>query len=475
MKKSEANSLKVGLIMASFMLAAFIGTFNETALNVALSTLMQEFSVSESTIQWLTTGYLLTQGVLVPLSGLLIKWFPTRKLFLTSVSFSIIGAFIGAMSGTFEVLMVARLFQAIGTALLLPLMFNTVLIIFPAEKRGSAMGLATLVFTAAPAVGPTVSGLLIAKLSWHWIFWLSFIFLLIALVFGFIYMQNVSKITKPRIDLFSLFMSTLGFGGIVFGFSSIGEYGWDSLRVITSMSIGLIALALFVIRQLTMKKPLMNVRAFKQPMFVFGTLLMFICKMIILSSMLLLPMYLIRVLGMSALSAGIILLPGGLVFALLSPVVGRLFDKFGPKWLAIPGLVIAVVVLWFFSNITTTSTIALIVTLHCCLMIGIVMIWMPSQTNGLNQLPPEMYPDGTAIMNTLLQMAGAIGMAVAVSVMTAGVTKFMKDAATPSDPHNNALALNAGIQDAFVFVLSVAIIGLIIGVFIKRVKISKSK
>lgn len=474
-KRQEERSLKVIPIMVSFMIAAFIGTFNETALNVALSTLMEVFRVNEATIQWLTTGYLLTQGILVPLSGLLIQRFSTRKLFITAVSFSIVGACIGGLAGNFEILLIARIFQAIGTALLLPLMFNTVLIIFPTEKRGAAMGLVTLVFTAAPAVGPTISGLLIAKLSWHWIFWLSFIFQLFALIFGANYMQNVSKITKPRIDLLSLILSTVGFGSLVFSLSKSGESGWDSLIVIIPLLIGIVALVLFVMRQLIMKKPLIDVRAFKHPMFIVATLLIFISKMIILSSMLLLPMYLIRVIGMSTLSAGLVLLPGGLVFALLSPVVGRLFDKLGPKLLVIPGLILSVIVLWFFTQITTSSPIALVVTLHCFLMIGIVMVWMPAQTNGLNQLPPQKYPDGTAIMNTMLQIAGASGMAISVSVMTAGVTNFMEKMKVTSNVHSQSLALTAGIQDAFMFVFSVALVGLIIGLFIRQVKVKKIK
>jgi DHA2 family lincomycin resistance protein-like MFS transporter len=433
LEQQKVQNIKVLPIMISLMLAAFIGMFNETALNMALSDLIREFNISESTVQWLTTGYLLTLGILLPLSGLLIQWFTARQLFLTAVSFSVVGSAIGAMAGNFDILLIARIFQATGAGLLFPLMFNTVLIIFPAEKRGSAMGLVTLVFTAAPAVGPTVSGLLIAKLSWHWIFWLSLLFLLIALVFGARYMKNVSTITKPRIDLFSLLMSTLGFGGVVFGISSVGEseYGWNDSKVIVSVIVGIV------------------------------------------SAMLVLPMYLIRGLGMSSLTAGLILLPGSLILAILSPVIGMLFDKFGPKWLVIPGLLIAVGALCFFSGITIASTIGLIVILHCCLMIGIVMVWMPAQTNGLNQLSPEMYPDGTAIVNSLQQVAGAIGMAVSVSVMTTGATDFMKDVPVPSDPVNASLALTAGIQNAFLFAMFVAVAGLIIGLFIKRVKVAK--
>lgn len=354
-------------------------------------------------------------------------------------------------------------------------MFNMVFIIFPAHKRGMAMGLVTMIFTAAPAVGPTVSGLLIANLSWHWIFWLSFVLMLIALLVGSLYMQNVSTITKPRIDLFSLAVSTVGFGGIVFGFSHAGEgdAGWNSAMVVWPLIVGGVALILFVYRQLTMERPLMNVKAFKHPMFLVGTLLIFVCMSINISSMLLLPMFLIRVLEMSTLSAAIILLPGGIVMGLSSPLIGRLFDKFGPRFLVIPGLVLAAVALWFFSDITAISTTAFIVTLHVCLMIGIALVWMPAQTNGMNQLPREMHRDGTAIMNSLIQVAGAIGMAVTVSIMTAGGNKYMKAASMATESPITPEALAAGIQDAFLFVLSVAVAGAIVGLMIKRVKVSR--
>lgn len=475
---SEENAVqkfKVFPIMISLLISGFIGMFSETALNVALSDLIQIFDISEATVQWLTTGYLLTLGILVPISGLLLQWFTTRQLFIASLSFSILGTLVAALAPGFEVLLAARVIQAIGTALLLPLMFNTILIIFPAEKRGAAMGIIGLVIMVAPAVGPTIAGLLIENLSWNYIFWISLPFLIISLICGIAFMQNVSTITKPKIDLFSILFSTIGFGGIVFGFSSAGEGdgGWGSSKVIISMVVGVAALILFVIRQLNMKQPMINLRAFKFPMFVVGTMMVFICMMVILSSMLVLPMFLIRGLGLSALTAGLVMLPGGLLNGIMSPIMGGLFDKYGPRWLVIPGLVIVAAVLWFFSGVTTASTITLIIVLHSCMMIGISMVWMPAQTNGLNQLPKELYPDGTAIMNTLQQVAGAIGTAVAVSVMTAGIKSYMSGVADPMDPANAPFALTAGIQNAFIFALIVAIAGLILALFIKRVKVDK--
>lgn len=469
-QQQEEKKYRTIPILVSLLLSGFIGMFSETALNVALSDLMKVLQITPSTAQWLTTAYLLTLGILVPISGLLLQWFTTRQLFVAALSFSILGTFLAAVSPNFEFLLTARVVQAMGTSLLLPLMFNTILVIIPAEKRGAAMGMIGLVIMVAPAIGPTIAGLLIESLSWHWIFWLSLPFLVIALICGIAFMQNVTEVTKPKIDALSIVLSSIGFGGIVFGFSSAGESeGWSSPKVIASIIIGIAALVLFVIRQNTMKKPMINLRAFKYPMFVVGVAMVFICMMVILSSMLILPMYLQQGQGYTAFKAGLLLLPGGLINGLMSPIMGRLFDKYGPKWLVIPGLLIVGVSLWFFSDINAASTVAFVIVLHSALMIGVSMIFMPAQTNGINQLPMELYPDGTAIMNTLQQVAGAIGTALAVSIMTAGSKNYLKTVDNPADPANLLPAFTQGVQNAFIFGVIMSLVGLVLAFFIRRV------
>lgn len=470
---AAGKTFKVVPIMIALLISGFIGLFSETALNVALTDLMNLLSIAPATAQWLTTGYLLTLGILVPVSGLLLQWFTTRQLFVTALSFSILGTLVAALAPTFEMLLVARVVQAIGTAIMLPLMFNTILVVFPAERRGAAMGIIGLVIMCAPAIGPTIAGLMIENLSWHWIFWLSLPFLVVSLICGILFMQNVSTITRPKIDVLSIVLSTLGFGGVVFGFSSAGEGegGWSSAKVIASLAFGIVSLILFVARQLTMKKPMMNLRAFKHPMFTLGVVTVFICMMIILSSMLVLPIYLQSGFGMTAFAAGLLMLPGGIVNGVMSPIMGKLFDRYGPRWLVLPGFVVAAAALWFFSGVTPASASALIIVLHSVLMIGISMIMMPAQTNGMNQLPRELYPDGTAIMNTLQQVAGAIGTALAVSIMTAGSTNYFKTAQNP-DP---VQGLTAGAQDAFLFGMIVAAIGFVLSFFVKRVIVKGHK
>jgi DHA2 family lincomycin resistance protein-like MFS transporter len=310
---------------------------------------------------------------------------------------------IAALAFKFEILIAARILQAVGMGLLIPLMFNTILVVYPPEKRGAAMGFVGLVIMFAPAIGPTVAGLLIQYLTWHYIFWLSLPFLIIGLLVGLKYLENVTEVTKPRIDLFSGVLSTIGFGGIVFGFSKAGEgtAGWTNPVVVISIIIGLVALVLFTLRQKVMREPMMDLRVFKYPMYNVGLLLVLTCMMIILSTMIILPMYLQNGMRLSAFTAGLMLLPGSALNGILSPRMGRLFDKYGPKWLVIPGLIVVAITVWFLSSISVASSVAFIVTLHIGLMIGISMVWMPAQTNGLNQLPPELYPHGTAVMNTL--------------------------------------------------------------------------
>jgi len=466
------NNVRTVPIIVSFLIAGFIGLFSETALNMALNGLITDFGITETTVQWLTTGYLLTLGILVPVSGLILQWFTTRQLFITSLIFSIIGTFIAALAPTFTVLMIARVVQAVGTALLLPLMFNTILVLIPPQNRGKVMGIMGLVISFAPAVGPTISGLILKTLTWHWIFWVSLPLLVVAIVFGSFYMQNVTTPTKPKIDILSILLSTIGFGGIVYGFSNTGEGGgWGSLEVIIALVAGVLGLLLFTIRQLTMKEPIMELRAFKYPMFVIGLILIVIVMMVILSSMILLPLYLQTVLALSTFTAGLLLLPGGIMNGILSPLMGGLFDKFGPKWLVIPGFVLVLASLFGFATIDLETSKGFIIGLLIVLMIGVSMIMMPAQTNGLNELPPELYPHGTAIMNTLQQVAGAIGTAVAISLLASGSKNYLSNPVDEANPLNPLLAFTEGLHRSFTFAIIVALIGLVLAFFVKRVKI----
>ncbi|MFB9219367.1 DHA2 family efflux MFS transporter permease subunit [Kurthia sibirica] len=449
------------------MLGAFIGLFSETALNMALTNIMVDFSINEAQAQWLTTGYLLTLGILVPVSSLIIKWYTTKQLVVVALVLSIIGTILGALAPSFSLLITARIIQALGTGILLPLMMNVILVIFPIQKRGMVMGLMGLVITTAPAIGPTIAGLIVDLLDWTYIFWLSLVFYSVLLVFGTRQIDNVSTITKPKISVISILLSTIGFGGLIYSLSTIAEKSLNSPQVLIPLLIGIISLISFIVLQLNLKTPMINLRVFKFSMFSLGTAQLFLGMVLILANAILLPLYLKGALFYSAAIAGLILLPGSALNAILSPVIGRAFDKIGAKKLVPAGFILIVIgSLLFVTTLSADVAIWKIIIANMFYFAGVSMIIMPAQTNGLNQLPRTMYTDGAAVMNTLQQIAGAAGTAIAITLMIQGQKYFMID--NPSAVAQEILA--AGTKYAFYFITAVAVVGFISALFIKREK-----
>jgi MFS transporter, DHA2 family, lincomycin resistance protein len=356
-KTEGTQNYKKTPILVPLLVAGFIGLYFETSMNIALSSLIEYFNVGQSTIQWLTTGYLLTLGILVPVSALLSQWFTTRQLFIGSILFSLVGTIVAALAPSFSILLIARIIQAIGTAILLPLIINTILIIFPIEKRGSAMGLVGLVMLFAPAIGPSVIGVILNYLTWQWIFWGALPFSIFSLIFGMIHLPNITEVTKPKIDILSIILSTLGFGGVVFGFSSAGENGWGSPIVVISLIGGIVALTLFCIRQLKLKEPMIDIRVLKYPMYTLGIIIIFIVFMTNMGMMIVLPLYLQVALGLSTLIVGFVLLPGSLANGIASPFIGRLFDQVGPRVLIIPAFIVIMITVFGLSNLSTDNNI----------------------------------------------------------------------------------------------------------------------
>lgn len=460
-------------ILITLVIGAFFSILNETLLNIAFVDLVKDLNVSYTTIQWLSTSYMLVVGILIPISALLVQWFTTRQMFLGAMILFTLGTLVCALAPDFSVLLSGRIIQAFGTGLMLPVMMNTILVLYPPEKRGAAMGSIGLVIMFAPAIGPTLSGLILESLDWRWLFYLVFPFGVLSIIIAAIYLKNVSDVTKPKVDILSIILSTIGFGGIVYGFSSAGgeNSGWSSPEVYLTLIVGGLALLLFIWRQLISKEPMLNLRAFLSPMFALTTVLIIIVMMAMFSTLMLLPIFLQQGLMFTAFTAGLILLPGGILNGFLSPVTGKLFDKFGPRVLVIPGTAILVVVMWLFTQIDLDTSKGTIILYHCIMMVAISMIMMPAQTNSLNELPRKYYPHGTAILNTLTQVAGAIGVAFFISMMSAGTKDYVIENAEKVDPEKlGALALNAGIHNAFYIGMIFAIVGLVLSFFLKRTK-----
>ncbi|WP_145151814.1 MDR family MFS transporter [Paenibacillus xylanexedens] len=456
-------------ILASLLICGFVGMFSETALSIALTDLMEVFHISAATAQWLVTGYLLTLGILMPFTGALMQMFTTRQLFIVSTISLTTGTILAAVSINFEMLMFSRVLQAAGMGLLLPLIFNTILVIFPPEKRGAAMGYCGLVLSFAPAMGPALSGIIIEYLSWHYIFVLLLPLLGIGMLFGLKFLENVTEVRKQTIDIPSAILSTIGFGSIVFGFSHAGEAGsgWTNPLVMTLIIVGVIALILFVLRQ-NNDRPLLNFGVFKYPMFVIGILLVMLCMVFLTTTMIVLPMFMQTGAGLTVSVIGLVLLPASILNGALQMVAGRLYDKYGPRWVIIPGLIIVMLSLWFFTKLTPASSVGLMIALYMILAGGIALIWPASQTNALNQLPPELYSHGSAILTTLQQVMGAIGIAVAMSILSGGMDKYLATSSAPTMPDEIANAMTAGSQNVFGTMMIIAVGGFIISLFFRR-------
>lgn len=463
----EEKKFKVVPISIALISAGFLCMLSETVLNMALKSLMGQFGISANTVQWLSTGYMLIMGISIPISAFLSHTFTTRQLFLASVTIFVLGTIISGFAPLFSILMIGRLIQAIGTGVLIPTIVNTLIIINPIEKRGKALGIFNLVMFCAPAIGPTLSGLIVQSFSWRWLFFSIFPFSIVALIIGYVYIENVTELTKPSIDIPSILLSTIGFGGFIYGVNNIG--GSSTFRMAAPIIIGCIALAIFVLRQVNMKKPMLDMHPFKYPMFTIGIIHIIIMHMVNFSVMLILPMFLEGALGLSAFTAGLIMMPGGFINGIVSPISGHLYDKFGPKVLILPGFIISTIAFSIFAfTISLNITIPLIIALHCFSLIAVGMINTPSQTNSLNQLPPEYYPHGTAISNTLQQIAGAFGTSLFVAIMSASQKNYLMSIGNPNDPKQQALSLVFGVHHTLIIEVAVLVVAVILALFLKR-------
>ena len=467
---ADNPNVKVLPIMLSLIIGAFFAILNETLLNIALVTLMEEFSISLTTVQWMATGFMLVMAIVIPISALLLQWYTTRQLFLATMIVFTVGTIISASAPTFAILLVGRLIQAVGTGLLMPIIFNVFLLIYPPHKRGKIMGLIGLVIMFAPAIGPTLSGVIVEYFGWRYLFIIVIPFALFSIAFGYKYLVNVSEVTKPKIDVLSIVFSTIGFGSIVYGFSSVGDStnGFLSTNVLTAIIAGIIGIILFTLRQLKLEEPVMDLRVFKYPMFTHAVLMFLIIIMAMFASEIILPIYMQGPLALSAATAGLVLLPGAILNGVMSPFMGHLFDKFGPRVLMIPATLVLSGTMFMMSRLTTDTSLWVVIVGYILLMLAVSAIMMPAETNGLNQLPKRLYPHGTAVMSTLQPVAGAIGVSVFISIMNARQLNFLQQAEYPNDPMIIREAAVAGVELVYFIAFVMSIVAVILAFTVYR-------
>lgn len=450
------------LAMFGLLIGGFVGMLSETALNIALPNLMVNLNVSVATAQWLVTGYMLVIGVVLPLSSLLAHWFSTRQLIIFALVDFIVGALISAVAPTFTILLIGRMIQGIATGLILPLLFTVAALIFPPHKLGAAMGMIGLVIMFAPAVGPTLAGLIIGVSNWHFIFWLFIPFLLIGLYLVLKYLPNVMKITKPAIDWLSIILSTVGFGSLVTAVSLASAQGWGSPIVLGLLIFALVVIAVYIGRQLHTSTPILNFTIFKSPRFTTGAILVMLDFGIILSSMYLLPMFWQKGIAIPVALTGIVMLPGGVVNAIVSAMSGNLYERINVKILAVSGFVISIIGIVMLMFAQANSPIWYVIVAHIILMVGAPLAMSPSQTFALNALDPMTTSDGSTIMNTFQQIIGAVSTAVATSLLALG------QAMSKTSAGNQQIAFTNGVHLGLWFTLALAVLALIISLTLKN-------
>lgn len=453
--QSERGFNKVPLMIV-LISGAFAAILNQTLLATALPHIMVDLNLDANIAQWLQSIFMLVNGIMIPITAFLIGRFTTRGLFFTAMGLFGIGTLVCAVAPTFSLLMVGRVLQASGAGIIMPLMQTILFLIFPIEKRGSAMGMFGLVIAFAPAIGPTLSGYLVDQFPWRSLFYIVLPIIFIDIIVAYFILKNVTERRNQKIDILSIMLSSFGFGGLLYGFSTAGNSGWNSLEVIIAMVVGAVSLLWFILRQLKLDQPILEFRVFKNKVFTITTVLGMIVFIAMIGGSVILPLFMQTMLGFTAFESGLMLMPGALLMGVMSPVAGRLFDKFGARWLAIIGLLILTITTFMFTNLTEETTFTFLAVVNTGRMLGVAMVMMPATTAGLNQLPSHLIPHGTAMNNTMRQVAGAVGVALLVTVMTSS-----------SLPEEGTSGLIRGVNVSFIVAGFTAIVGFVLAFFIK--------
>lgn len=451
------DALVLGLLMGS----TFLVLLNEMLLGVALPTLISDLGITPSSGQWLTTSYLLTLAVLIPATGFIMRRFHLRTIFLTAMALFILGTAIAAAAPGFGVLLAGRIIQAVGTAVFVPLLMTTAMRLVPVSRRGRIMALVTAVPAIAPAVGPALSGLVLTFLPWRWLFILVLPLALLALVAGALKLKNITTPEAVTLDLVSLGLSAIGFGALVFGLASIGESatGHAPISPLIPIAVGIAGIAAFAYRQIAQQRdgdPFLDLRIFRTRNFVVPLLVMLVIAMNGFGIMLVLPLILNGALGLSTLQIGLFLVPGGAVISLVSALGGRVYDRVGPRPLAIPGAIIWIAAIWYLSTINDASSVWALLTGYLIMTASQAMMWAPMTTLALSSLRADLYPHGSAAFATVQQLAGAAGGAILVSAYTIGA------AATNAGELTVAQTVDAG--QAALTTAGIIALGALIGV-----------
>ena len=451
------------VMLIVLVFGTFVTVLNQTVVSPALPSIMSEMSVDAATAQWLTTGFTLVNAIMVPITAFLTDRFTTRRLFLVSMILFTCGTSLAAWGPNFPILLAGRLVQAAGAGILMPLVMTVLMWTFPVDRRGTAMGVFGIVIAFAPAAGPTIAGIIIDQANWHVMFWIIAVLCVAVIIFAGAVLERGGETNKDvTLDVPSVILSTLGFGGLLYGLSAIGSYGVTADSA-AGVVVGAVALVFFFRRQLRMENPMLQVRVLTNRKFLIATIIVMLVQGALLAGGILLPILLQSYMGFSATTSGLVLLPGAIVMGAMGPVAGRLFDKHGPRVLAVTGtgvLALTTSAFIFMGPGTGLVTLTLIYTVR---MFSLSLVNMPISTWGMNALPDKLVNHGTSVQNTFRQVAGSLGTAIIVSTSTA-----VQNAA--SGQTDAVTAGVFGIHMAFVVATALCVLGFVLTVALVRNK-----
>ena len=451
------------VMLAVLVFGTFVTVLNQTVVSPALPSIMSEMSVDAATAQWLTTGFTLVNAIMVPITAFLTDRFTTRRLFLTSMILFTCGTALAAWGPSFPVLLGGRLVQAAGAGILMPLVMTVLMWTFPVDRRGTAMGVFGIVIAFAPAAGPTVAGIIIDQANWHVMFWIIAVLCLVVIFFAGAVLERGGETNKDvTLDVPSVILSTIGFGGLLYGLSAIGSYGVTADSA-AGVVIGAVALVFFFRRQLRMEHPMLQVRVLANRKFLIATIIVMLVQGALLAGGILLPILLQSYMGFSATTSGLVLLPGAIIMGAMGPVAGRLFDKHGPRVLAVTGTGILALTTSAFIFMGPGTGLVTLTVIYTVRLFSLSLVNMPISTWGMNALPDKLVNHGTSVQNTFRQVAGSLGTAIIVSTSTA-----VQNAVAGSTDATTAGVF--GIHMAFVVATALCVIGFVLTVALVRNK-----
>lgn len=414
-----SNDRKNNFVLITLLVGGFIGTLSQSMLTSALPSIMKEFDISATLGQWLTTIYVLVLGIVTSATAYLINKYDITKLFISALLLFLGGCGISLVAPSFMVLLFSRVIQACGAAVLLPLSQVMALKIFPVEKHGMAMGLIGIVVGASPALGPTLSGLIVDSYGWRYIFVILMIAAVMVIISAMFMKTNKEEKIKGNLDALSIIFYGTGFCGLMIAITNQEIYGWVSLFTIVPFIVGFICIFIFVLRQLKLPEPLLKIKLLRNKRLAISVSLIIVTYIAMMSGTMMLPIYIQSVMGLSAAVSGAVLLPGASIIAFLSPVTGHLFDKYGFKVISLLGMTLLVIGNGAFSFFKIDSSIALVTALYAIRLTGISFLMTPLQAYGVSELEKIDLSHATAIINSFRQISGALGSAILVAIMSA--------------------------------------------------------